>query len=62
MKNSEHLAVTLCSIYRHGGPTDVLRPRIVTHAHASHVGKGYSEGDGGMDDTAAKFNVHGGRR
>ena len=50
------------AIYSHGDPTVDLRPRIVTHAHAYHVGKGYSEGDGGMDDTAAKFNVHGGRR
>ena len=62
MKNSEHLAVTPCSIYRHGGPTDEPWPRIVAQAHAYHVGKRYSEGDGGMGDTAAKFNGHGGRR
>jgi hypothetical protein len=58
----KHLDVAPCSIYRHGGPTDDPRPQIAAQAHAYHVGKRYSEGDGGMGDTAAKSLGHGGRR
>jgi hypothetical protein len=56
----KHLAVDHRAIYSHGDPTDDLRPRIASQAHAYHVGKRYSEGDWGMGDTAAKFTGHGG--
>jgi hypothetical protein len=46
--------VNLGAIYSHGGSTSDLRPRIASLAHAYHVGKGHSEGDRGMGDTAAK--------
>jgi hypothetical protein len=47
-------AVDLGAIYSHGGSASNLRPRIASLAHAYHVGKGHSEGDRGMGDTAAK--------
>jgi hypothetical protein len=50
------LAVVHSAIYSHGGPASNLRPWITSLAHAYHVGKRHSEGDRGMDDTAAKIN------
>jgi hypothetical protein len=42
------------AIYSHGDPTDGLRPRIASQAHAYHVGRRHSEADRGMSDTTAK--------
>jgi hypothetical protein len=50
------------AIYSRGGPAITSRPRTASLAHADHVGRRYSAGDGGMGDTAARFNGHGGRR
>jgi hypothetical protein len=54
LKNSEHLAVAPCPIYRHGGPVIDPRLRGGLLTHGNHVRKRHSEANQSMCDSAAR--------